>query len=1533
MRRALKWIGGVLLAPVVLFLLLTVILYIPPVQDFMVRRVASYASRETGMNVDVKRLRLSFPLDLDLQQVNVADERGDTLLHVGSLVVDMRMTALFRGCLQVEALELNDSYVDTKEWMAGVGIRGGLGRFALDTDDISLIHRRAEVNRIRLENADVEIALRTDTTEQDTSSSTVDWQLAVERAEIAGSRLRLRMPGDSMTVEAALTDVALSGGRLDLGQQTYGAEQLSLKSDSVRYDLPHQPAVSGLDVNHIALYGIVARVDSIAFRGADTSLSARLARLAMKEKSGLVLSSLTGRLQMDSASLSLPDLDLQTPDSRLQAFADMDWRSFTPQAGGAFTVRLRADLGKQDVLLFAGEMPRAFVRAYPNRPVSVRLSADGNMDKVTLNRLEVRLEKVFELKAEGALTQPTDDDRRQGNIDVQARTYNLDMVKALAGPSAMRDVLLPPMRLDGRMQVDGTRYGARMELTERAGRVAVKGSFDTRHTAYEADVRIRNVQLHDFLPKDSLYLFTATASVRGAGTDILSPRTRLEARAHVEQLEYGSLDFNNVDLHATVREGKGHVDFDSENGLLQMAANVDALLRRKNTELTFGVDLHYADLYAMRLTPRPLRVSMCMHMDGSTNMRDTHALEGGISDLTFQTADTAFRPKDLLLDALLRPDTVYAYLTAGDFMLNVSGQGSYDKILKQADKFVTELSRQAQDKHIDQSGLKAFLPKVNVRVRSGRDNPLVNYLASMGYRYDNLNLDMRADPEVGLNGGGHVFSLNTGAILLDTIQWHIYQDTTGVKMDGRVRNGPRNKQFVFDALLNAYLHDNGAGCNIVYLDEQRRKGVDIGARADLEADGFRVRFSPLNPIIAYRHFRLNDDNYFFLGRNSKVEADIDLLADDGTGVKIYSTPNEEALQDISVSVNRLNLGELTSVIPYAPRITGLLQGDVHLIQTPEHLSVVADMNANDLTYEGAALGRVGLNAVYLPNTDGTHFVDSRVTTEGEEVLALSGTYTDDKQGGQIDAQVELIRFPLALANGFLPEGMAALAGYTGGIVRITGAAAHPLVDGAIGLDSVRVRSTDYSLNLRIADDSVKVRRSDLLLDNLKIYSLNDNPLLINGNVDFSDLQQIRLKTKITAKNYELINASRTQKALTYGKVYVDVNTSLTGTLDDLVLRGQLNVLGNTDVTYMLTDSPLTVEDRLSELVTFVNFADSTDTEDEAERARPMNLDMIVRLGIDQAAQVHCILSADRSNYVNLEGGGDLTLTYTPVGDLQLTGRYTVLSGEMKYSWFVIPLKTFTLKSGSYVEFTGDVMNPTLNIAATERVRATVSEENSPRTVSFDVGMAVTQNLENMGLEFTLEAPEDMTIQNELAAMSTEQRGRLAVTMLATGMYLTEGNMSGGGGFNTQNALNALLQSEIKNIAGNALKTIDVSLGVENATSADGDTHTDYSFRFAKRFWGNRISVIIGGKVSTGDEAENIGQTLIDNVSLEYRLDKSATRYVKVFYDRNYESLLEGNITEMGAGLVLRRKTARLGELFLFRNRNKTAEQLEETSNK
>ena len=316
--------------------------------------------------------------------------------------------------------------------------------------------------------------------------------------------------------------------------------------------------------------------------------------------------------------------------------------------------------------------------------------------------------------------------------------------------------------------------------------------------------------------------------------------------------------------------------------------------------------------------------------------------------------------------------------------------------------------------------------------------------------------------------------------------------------------------------------------------------------------------------------------------------------------------------------------------------------------------------------------------------------------------------------------------------------------------------------------------------------------------------------------------------------------------------------------------------------------------------------------------------MLKTIHIDPAVQANVDLSPDQSNHINLEGGGDLSFQYTPQGDMFLNGRYTLTGGTIKYSIPVIPLKEFNVQEGSYVQWTGNPMDPTLNLTATERVRTsvTLTGQSSPRLVNFDVGIELTQQLENLGLQFTLTAPEDMAMQEELTSKGPEERAKLAVSMLVTGMYLGGGGGGGKVNVNMGDALTSFLQSEINNIAGSALKSVDISFGMETYDDngdAGGGTRTDSSFRFAKRFYTDRIRVVLGGRISTGENINNgQAQPFIDNVSVEYRLDSSGSRYVKLFHDKNYESLLEGEITETGAGIVLRKKMMHLRELFNFK---------------
>ena len=424
---------------------------------------------------------------------------------------------------------------------------------------------------------------------------------------------------------------------------------------------------------------------------------------------------------------------------------------------------------------------------------------------------------------------------------------------------------------------------------------------------------------------------------------------------------------------------------------------------------------------------------------------------------------------------------------------------------------------------------------------------------------------------------------------------------------------------------------------------------------------------------------------------------------------------------------------------------------------------------------------------------------------------------------------------------------------------------------------------------------------------------------MSGYLDFSNLENMLMDVRMRATNFEIIDAKENARSEIFGKVFVNFGGRLRGPVANLHMDGMLSVLGSTNMTYVLRDGTLATDTELNDLVQFTNLTDST--ADVVRRPDINGFSMNLGVNIDEQAHIVCALNADKSNYIDLFGGGNLQLNYDPANGARLRGRYTLSDGVMKYSLPIIPLRTFTIQDGSYIEFTGDPMQPTLNITATEEVKTSISNASGEgRLVDFACGVRLTGQFPKPGVEFIISAPEDQEIQNTLNTKSVEERSKLAVTMLASGMYLDGNNNA-----STNNAMNgalaSFLQSQVNKITGKALSSmgLDITANMESTADVNGALHTDYTFKFSKRLWDNRLRINLGGRVSTGSQFSQDNGAYFDNFSLEYRLNKKETQYLKLYYEREAYDWLEGNQSEFGAGFMWRRKLRHFKDIFRFKN--------------
>ena len=856
-------------------------------------------------------------------------------------------------------------------------------------------------------------------------------------------------------------------------------------------------------------------------------------------------------------------------------------------------------------------------------------------------------------------------------------------------------------------------------------------------------------------------------------------------------------------------------------------------------------------------------------------------------------------------------------------------------MLGQSDKFVAILTKQIEERRLDHAALRQVLPSAGMQLTAGQANPVSDFLKTKNIRFNDFTLRFGSTPARGINGRTAVHGLRVDSLQLDTVFFAVKQDTSRMMLQSGVINGPKNPQFVFRSTLTGEIRSEDAELTVNYVDGKGQTGVLFGVNARPlteghgKGNGVLLNLTPAEPVIAYRKFHFVDNsNWIYLHNNMRVYANIDMDSDNGLGFRMQSDKNDSiSLQNMNVELSRFQLGELSEVLPYMPRLTGLFSAEAQYIQTPTSLQVSAEANIDELTYERQHVGDIGMGATWLPGDKGaTHYLNTYFSYDNREVMTADGILTQKNGKDTLEVTTSFEHFPMKIANAFVPDQMMSFTGDLDGGMYIYGPLEKPRMHGDITLDSVSVYARQAGARYWFDDRPVQIKDNQLIFDKFAIYTTSKNPFTINGKVDFRNLERPTADLKLLAENYTLLDAPRTRESLIYGKIFVDLNATVRGPLDALTMRGNMNLLGNTDVTYVLTDSPLTVEDRLEGLVTFTSFADTASVgTDEAPAMSLGGMDMIMSVHIDNAVRLRADLSPDRSKFIELEGGGDLNMQYTPQGDISLTGRYTLSGGIMKYSLPIIPLKEFQINNGSYVDWRGDPMNPTLNLKATERMRASVADgdDGGSRVVNFDVSIAIKNRLDAPELIFDITAPDDATIENELQAMGAEERSKQAIAMLATGVYMNSGVK--GGGLSMGSALNSVIQSQINSLAGSAFQSINASftMGMEDRTSAEtGDKQTDYSFRYSQRLFNDRVQIVIGGKVTTGANATNDAESFIDNISLEYRLDTSGTRYVRVFYDKNYESVLDGEITETGVGLVLRRKMDRLGELFIFRKKKK-----------
>ena len=1562
LRRSLKVLAGLF----VVLLLLPFSLYIPWVQQVVKDFACDYASQATGMTIRLDRILLKFPLDLEVEGLSVVEQSGDTMARVETFVGGVELRPLFDLDLKIGDMAMTNGYYHLLTADSSTVVTAQVDFCRLQGTDVDLKH-----NLVNLADGELRGGKITFTSypykaveKPDTAAST-PWRINAYHLALTNIDFTMQMLPTIDKMHAFIAKAELRNGIVDTGKHTVDLRTIAVDSADVRYytlsaqdaerynqqhPLPpdtivnpgdtavwtvkvdslrltqshaiyalrnYRPA-AGLDPNYIELTNANVMLSNLYNRASVVAVD--VDQISGKERCGLEIAQARGSVCVDDKKIDVNKFRIRTFLSQIYVDAHVPFTLLADKPTGAFVVDTDNKIALQEIAMLHPALKHTFNYIPQYQPLTLKGRVEGSVHRVNIKHFTASIPRYLDATVSGVVNEPLHAERLSGNLTFDANFPNLNFAKPLVLDAVTaKQINLPPMALKGQATFAPDTYAGHVDMRVAGGSLVGKGSFSGNSERYEVDADFINFPIRAILPLAPADHLTARVKASGHGFDFLKPSTAIDADVNLGGITYNGVDYK--DISATVKMNAGDVTarIDSHNPHCNLWLDAQGKIAGSRYVFDLTGDVTDFDAQALGFTDFAMNGTGALTATVDYDTRTKHCnLEADLNRLNWNYDGTQLQSENTGLRFVSNDSTIEAFVKNEDTYIDFKADGSLDSFIADLNASLEEMNQQIAARALKVTALQQKLPQFQLNMKVGPSGLVPRFLARYDVDVRHLACEIKNDSILNMDGTIHQLSVGTTAI--DTITFQAHELTNKyLRFDLHMGNRPGT----WDDFAQVDIRGGAKDSIVDFLVEQRNikkeMGYRLGAHAMLCGDFIKARFFPTQPVIAYKKWEINEDNFLnFNYQTLLLDANL-MLKNEESSVALHTEPTDvPGKEKIVLNVDHLKIEDWLTGIPTLPTITGTVDADMNLLYDGKNFDGNADLAIEKLTYGGQHVGDVNLNTnlAFEPQTNSTR-LNAVMNLDGSKVALAYGSLNDSTATGDMDVNLQLTQFPLSKATAFIPGGFVRLGGVASGEVKVSGTADAPVINGLVKGDSATVELPIYGCKLTLSDKSIPIEKGVISFDDFALIGANNNSAKLNGKVDINTMD---MDLNIDGKNVQVIDAKQQRYSELFGKGFADVSANVSSKSNVMHINAKVALLTGTNITYVLQDDVSTLTNSVDEnMVKFINPVDSTSgsillTTAEAQSSSDINIDIDIKQGV----KINAFLSPDGKDRATIEGSGRLRYSLDFAGKDNMVGVYTISNGNVRYSPPIISQKIFDITPGSSVTWNGDVLNPQLNITGTQHTKASVTtSDGNSKLLNFEISAKIGNTLKKMDLMFDITTEDDMAVKNEIQSMTDQQRSNTAMNMLLYNTY-SGTNSAGNINFSTTGALYSFLQSQLNTWAANTIKGVDLSFGI-NQFGGDQEgtsTQTSYSYRLSKSLFNDRFKIVVGGEYSTAATSEeNLSNNLISDISLEYSLNDTGSKYLRLFRHTGWENVLEGELTEMGVGFVMKRKAPSLKYLF------------------
>ena len=716
----------------------------------------------------------------------------------------------------------------------------------------------------------------------------------------------------------------------------------------------------------------------------------------------------------------------------------------------------------------------------------------------------------------------------------------------------------------------------------------------------------------------------------------------------------------------------------------------------------------------------------------------------------------------------------------------------------------------------------------------------------------------------------------------------------------------------------------------------------IHIRSELERAGDSIRYH-INPeglvfnkeawsipsgnqlLLAHKHISLLD---FVLSHNQEKF----ILSTDMPGV------NSEHL---GVIFENFDLATFLSFLNTDKEFAkGSINGKVILENLYRKIGLLADLNIQDLNVLEVPLGKLSLKT----ETENDQNYNLEMSLKGDNVdLGVKGEYIAAESKPTIYLDFTLGHLEVKTLEGFLDGTISDTKGSISGKAEITGTTANPEYSGSFNFNGASMVVNAINSRFTLPKEELKLDNTGIYFTNFTVEDSDNDKFQLDGKILTKSLINPSFDLTLTADNFQVVNSTKEDNDLFYGKINIDADLAISGNLAIPKIDGKFKVSQGSDFTFVIPEDQVAITEKEG-VVIFVNKENPDDIltrsrEDEATAAVIKGYDIDVILSVDESSIFKVVINEQAGDNFQISGNGDFQLGVEPNGRTTLTGRYEVNDGYYEAGLYNLVRKKFNIAKGSTIIWNGSLMDATLDIRAIYEVETSAaplmayqtsgeSSKNSEKfrqKLPFLVYLDVDGVLLKPEISFQLDMPEDK--QGELGGevygrveQLNEQKDELnkqVFSLLALNQFFPASGSDGSSGGaasiardNVNNVLSGQLNTISDKLMGNT--GLELDFGLSSFTDYQGDspesrTQLDISAR--KRLFNNRLIVQVGSEVDIEGSNPNSDEStpMIGNVSLEYLLTENGKFRLKGFRKNQYESVVDGQLIVTGIALIFNKE--------------------------